>query len=1097
MQIHIAKADITEMAVDAIVNPANSLGIMGGGVAGALSRKSGPSIHGLRISHPPRRRASSVSRISWTHMIRRHGLVVGLILFFPILGCKGHQTALMTPNDASRPADLGASPVDGSSIPIRDAPHIAEASPAFLPDSSLAVDSFASPDLSGQADTPSLGDTPTVADGNTVANSPADAPSPGDTSTAADGNAVANSPADAPSLGDTPTVADGSSVTNSPPDVAPSLLSDSASGADAMDRPSETDASPGFDSLVAVDSPQPVDSTASLDVAGACAAESDSAFCVRTGKACGSVVGVDNCGQTRSVDCGQCAAGESCDSTHQCVCVPESTAAVCTRWNKVCGTFSGTDNCGIYRTVGCGTCGTGLQCGPQNQCERDCDAGACETICAADSDCGDAGTCVDASCVERKQLGAACSDGNTCASGHCVDGVCCNLASCSPSDGCSAASCTTGTCTTVDRAACALSACELVAASCPALDSDGDGFSDAWETNGYVDVNCNGIEEAGDVALPGADPNVPDIYVLYDWMELQGSGAACATAATCAVDETCTAGHCTGHTHDPEALAPGGLDAVAAQFTARGLNLHVIRGHARPHSHIASFRTPTANCEGADVAPGTLGAYAVNLDDLKNAAPFPFDHAYDRINHYMLFAHDSACDSDAHCAACPETYTPGATGQAEILGNNAMVSLGMLLGELTCLDDKKFLVGGTFMHELGHNLGLHHGGGANPLPCERDADCAALGPDHTGETCQPWGSQSGTLCLSDSSCVPPERCRQGKCGVLGCVHVCTHPSDCTSLGPQHVGESCESGICLGNFAEDLPGFKPNYLSVMNYRYQFVGIHTDSTLAGACPNGGRRLDYAVQVLPTGGNTPYKLDETQLNEPDGLGSGNSDYFTFMNGRCSPRRAPANGPVDWDGDGEATNTAATADLNPNEDVSRECGDVEDEVHLGHADWGWAPGRSMFSYRFQCTPHLAGASGSAGKTHAHREQTIAEAKQHGMLLHDRTVDVSVRPDHRHSWNSTSSWSEVPVVVYGAADFDVEDIDPSSIRLGRAFAEGVSLSDVDGDGFADLVATFVVAKTGLKPNSRASMFTARLKSSQILYGSDAVVLLPSEPDRR
>jgi len=41
MQIHIAKADITEMAVDAIVNPANSLGIMGGGVAGALSRKVG------------------------------------------------------------------------------------------------------------------------------------------------------------------------------------------------------------------------------------------------------------------------------------------------------------------------------------------------------------------------------------------------------------------------------------------------------------------------------------------------------------------------------------------------------------------------------------------------------------------------------------------------------------------------------------------------------------------------------------------------------------------------------------------------------------------------------------------------------------------------------------------------------------------------------------------------------------------------------------------------------------------------------------------------------------------------------------------------
>jgi O-acetyl-ADP-ribose deacetylase (regulator of RNase III) len=53
MQIHIAKADITEMAVDAIVNPANSLGIMGGGVAGAMSRKGGPSIQKEAMSLAP------------------------------------------------------------------------------------------------------------------------------------------------------------------------------------------------------------------------------------------------------------------------------------------------------------------------------------------------------------------------------------------------------------------------------------------------------------------------------------------------------------------------------------------------------------------------------------------------------------------------------------------------------------------------------------------------------------------------------------------------------------------------------------------------------------------------------------------------------------------------------------------------------------------------------------------------------------------------------------------------------------------------------------------------------------------------------------
>ena len=53
MQVHLAKTDITTMAVDAVVNPANSLGIMGGGVAGALSRRGGPSIQREAMSLAP------------------------------------------------------------------------------------------------------------------------------------------------------------------------------------------------------------------------------------------------------------------------------------------------------------------------------------------------------------------------------------------------------------------------------------------------------------------------------------------------------------------------------------------------------------------------------------------------------------------------------------------------------------------------------------------------------------------------------------------------------------------------------------------------------------------------------------------------------------------------------------------------------------------------------------------------------------------------------------------------------------------------------------------------------------------------------------
>jgi O-acetyl-ADP-ribose deacetylase (regulator of RNase III) len=53
MVIHLAKTDITEMPVDAVVNPANSLGIMGGGVAAALSRRGGPTIQREAMSLAP------------------------------------------------------------------------------------------------------------------------------------------------------------------------------------------------------------------------------------------------------------------------------------------------------------------------------------------------------------------------------------------------------------------------------------------------------------------------------------------------------------------------------------------------------------------------------------------------------------------------------------------------------------------------------------------------------------------------------------------------------------------------------------------------------------------------------------------------------------------------------------------------------------------------------------------------------------------------------------------------------------------------------------------------------------------------------------
>src|SRR5260370_4008120 len=53
---------------------------------------------------------------------------------------------------------------------------------------------------------------------------------------------------------------------------------------------------------------------------------------------------------------------------------------------------------------------------------------------------------------------------------------------------------------------------------CP--DTDGDGLNDVWEIAGGIDINNDSrIDAVNDVLLPGADPNKPDVYVQYDWMD--------------------------------------------------------------------------------------------------------------------------------------------------------------------------------------------------------------------------------------------------------------------------------------------------------------------------------------------------------------------------------------------------------------------------------------------------------------------------------------------------------------------------------------------------------------------------------------------------
>jgi O-acetyl-ADP-ribose deacetylase (regulator of RNase III) len=53
IKISVERGDITEQQVDAIVNPANSHGWMGGGVAGAIKRKGGVEIEKEAVAKAP------------------------------------------------------------------------------------------------------------------------------------------------------------------------------------------------------------------------------------------------------------------------------------------------------------------------------------------------------------------------------------------------------------------------------------------------------------------------------------------------------------------------------------------------------------------------------------------------------------------------------------------------------------------------------------------------------------------------------------------------------------------------------------------------------------------------------------------------------------------------------------------------------------------------------------------------------------------------------------------------------------------------------------------------------------------------------------
>lgn len=214
------------------------------------------------------------------------------------------------------------------------------------------------------------------------------------------------------------------------------------------------------------------------------------------------------------------------------------------------------------------------------------------------------------------------------------------------------------------------------------LDSDEDCLPDHWERSG---LTVGGV--LVDLPAMGADPLHKDLFVHADWM---------LPTATYAFNHRAQRMIANAFMRAPLSN-PSGLP---------GIHLHVDAG---PNSLMDPAKNTTW---GALSRAGSIPFQPV-IGSLMAVPPFgPFDFDYDwsavdtakqshfdgtmrhAVFHYVLFAHDH-----------PGTGTLGES--RGIPGRDVVITLGTAASKPggTVMEEA-----GTFMHELGHNLGLRHGG---------------------------------------------------------------------------------------------------------------------------------------------------------------------------------------------------------------------------------------------------------------------------------------------------------------------------------------------------------------------------------------------------
>lgn len=214
-------------------------------------------------------------------------------------------------------------------------------------------------------------------------------------------------------------------------------------------------------------------------------------------------------------------------------------------------------------------------------------------------------------------------------------------------------------------------------------DHDGDGIPDSIEINGY-DYNGDGSIDL-DLAALGAKWNHKDIFVQVDWLEKGGVFP---------------------HSHKP---GNDSIDLVKQAFAdapvnnpdgSQGINLHVIFGN--------KIDETDQNKILGSVTSGCNYHWQPAFENIKNAS-LPLERR--KIFHYVIFAH-SLPNFSSPCKPGHPSGISHNSGDTDFQNgaSDLIVALGGPWESMLNEGGVTYARAGTFMHELGHNLGLGHGG---------------------------------------------------------------------------------------------------------------------------------------------------------------------------------------------------------------------------------------------------------------------------------------------------------------------------------------------------------------------------------------------------